>query len=383
MFKMKNIYFCSVETRHGTSLQCITSLRIVFSVLFLFTATIAFAQAPAGYYAAAEGKSGEMLRTALHNIIKTHSSVSYSELWQSFQTTDVRPDNGKVWDMYSDRPGGTPSYYFTFISDQCGNYSGEGDCYNREHSVPKSWFGGSVAPMYTDLFHLIPTDGFVNSKRSNLPIGKVTNATWTSTNGSKVGTSNISGYSGQVFEPIDSFKGDFARIYFYMATCYKDKNLGVETQSNFSGGDLKPWAKTLLLQWAAMDPVSQKEIDRNNAVWQIQHNRNPFIDYPELAEKVFGSDTSPFTTSISTFSNPYCWHIYPNPTTSTITIQSIDFQADDITVEIYDVEGRRLLSQTSDPFDNLQIDMSSFPDGLYFIKLASAQYLYTYKIVKQ
>ena len=146
--------------------------------------------------------------------------------------------------------------------------------------------------MYTDLFHLYPTDGFVNSKRSNLPIGKVTNATWTSTNGSKVGTSNISGYSGQVFEPIDSFKGDFARIYFYMAVCYMDENLGVETQSNFSGGNLKPWAQQLLLQWAAMDPVSQKEIDRNNAVYQLQNNRNPFVDYPELVEMIFGSDTN-------------------------------------------------------------------------------------------
>ena len=249
---------------------------------------------PQGYYDDAINKSGNTLRVALHNIIKEHDTLSYNDLWQAFYTTDVRTDNGKVWDIYSDKPGYTPSYYFTFGSGQCGNYSGEGDCYNREHSVPNSWFGGSVAPMYTDLFHLYPTDGYVNSKRSNLPIGKVTSATWTSTNGSKVGTSNISGYSGQVFEPIDSFKGDFARTYFYMAVCYMDKNLGVETQSNFSGGDLKPWAKQLLLQWAALDPVSQKEIDRNNAVYGLQHNRNPFIDHPELAEKIFGSDSTPF-----------------------------------------------------------------------------------------
>ena len=374
---MKNIHFRFVETCHGTSLQ------MMFSVLFLFFSTTIFAQAPSGYYAAAEDKSGEALRTALYNIIKTHTSVSYGELWQSFQTTDVRPDNGKVWDMYSDQPGGTPAYYFTFVSDQCGNYSGEGDCYNREHSVPKSWFGGSVAPMYTDLFHLIPTDGYVNSKRGNLPIGKVTNATWTSTNGSKVGTSNISGYSGQVFEPIDSFKGDFARIYFYMATCYKDKNLGVETLSNFSGGDLKPWAKTLLLQWAAIDPVSQKEIARNNAVWQIQHNRNPFVDYPELAEKVFGNDASPFITSVSDFSNPNRWKVYPNPTTSKIIIQSFDYQIDELTIEIQDVAGKTLLTQQHDNSEKFQIDLSDFPCGLYFIKLSSEQYTYTYKIVKQ
>ncbi len=252
---------------------------------------------PQGYYDNAVNKSGYTLRVALHDIIKNHDTLSYNDLWQSFYSTDKRPDNNKVWDIYSDKPGNTAAYYFTFGSNQCGSYSVEGDCYNREHSVPNSWFGGSVAPMYTDLFHLFPTDGYVNSKRSNLPIGKVTSASWTSTNGSKVGTSNISGYSGQVFEPIDSFKGDFARTYFYMAVCYMDKNLGVETQSNFSGGDLKPWAKQLLLQWAALDPVSRKEIDRNNAVYEIQHNRNPFIDYPELIEKVFGNDSTPFTTN--------------------------------------------------------------------------------------
>lgn len=254
---------------------------------------------PQGYYDNAANKSGSTLREALHNIIKMHDTLSYNDLWQAFYSTDIRPDNNKVWDIYSDKPGYTPAYYFTFGSDQCGSYSNEGDCYNREHSVPNSWFGGSVAPMYTDLFHLYPTDGYVNSKRSNLPIGKVVSTSWTSTNGSKVGTSNISGYSGQVFEPIDSFKGDFARTYFYMAVCYMDKNLGVETQSNFSGGDLKPWAKQLLLQWDALDPVSQKEIDRNNAIYELQHNRNPFIDHPELAAKIFGSDSTPFSLNKS------------------------------------------------------------------------------------
>ena len=374
---MKNIRFCLVETRNGTSLQ--TALLL----LCLFIATVVHAQIPQGYYAAAENKSGQELRTAMHNIIKNHTSLSYNELWQAFYTTDVRPDNGKVWDMYSDRPGGTPAYYFTFGSDQCGNYSGEGDCYNREHSVPKSWFGGSVAPMYTDLFHLVPTDGFVNSKRSNLPLGKVINATWTSTNGSKVGTSNISGYSGSVFEPIDGFKGDFARIYFYMAVCYMDKNLSVETLSNFSGGDLKPWTKELLLQWAAMDPVSQKEIDRNNAVYQRQHNRNPFIDHPELAEKICGNDSSPFTTDISYYSNQHGWNVYPNPVTSTINIKSIDNQTDKLTVELQDIAGRTLMTQQFDNIDNIQIDLSKFPIGPYLIKLSSEHGIQIHKIVKQ
>ncbi len=354
-----------------------------FVTLFLFVATISFAQAPAGYYTAAEGQSGEALRTALYNIIKTHTTLSYSQLWQSFYTTDARPDNGKVWDMYSDRPGGTPAYYFTFGSDQCGNYSGEGDCYNREHSVPKSWFGGSTPPMYTDLFHLIPTDGFVNSKRGNLPIGKVINATWTSSNGSKVGTSNIPGYAGQVFEPIDSFKGDFARIYFYMAVCYKDKNLGVETQSNFSGGNLKPWAQQLLLQWAALDPVSQKEIDRNNAVWQLQQNRNPFIDHPELAEKIFGNDATPFHTGLSNFAERVHWQVYPNPATSTISIQAIDFQSDILTIDIVDIMGKTVLAPQQFASDKAELNISALSPGLYLMRVSSAQNIHTFKIVKQ
>jgi endonuclease I len=359
------------------------NIQTVLLFLCLLAVSFANAQAPQGYYASAEGKSGEALRTALYNIIKTHNSVSYNELWQSFYTTDKRPDNGKVWDIYSDRPGSTPSYYFTFGSDQCGNYSGEGDCYNREHSVPKSWFGGSVAPMYTDLFHLYPTDGYVNSKRSNLPIGKVVNATWTSSNGSKVGTSNISGYSGQVFEPIDSFKGDFARTYFYMAVCYKDKNLGVETLSNFSGGDLKPWAKELLLQWAALDPVSQKEISRNNAVYQIQQNRNPFIDYPELAEKIFGNDATPFSVGISSYADSNQWQVYPNPTFSIINIQPFEYQTDIATIEIRDIAGKTLRWQQSEFSDNIQINLSELPNGLYFLTLSSPKHIHTYKIVKQ
>ena len=372
---MRNIRKSFVETFRETSL-----LWVLCIILDVFSMN---AQPPAGYYSASENKSGQELRTALFNIIKTHTSLSYSELWQAFYTTDTRPDNGKVWDMYSDRPDGTPDYYFTFGSDQCGNYSGEGDCYNREHSVPKSWFGGSVAPMYTDLFHLVPTDGFVNSKRGNLPLGKVINATWTSTNGSKVGTSNISGYSGSVFEPIDSFKGDFARIYFYMAVCYMDKNLGVETQSNFSGGDLKPWAKELLLQWAAMDPVSQKEIDRNNAVFQLQHNRNPFIDYPELAEKIFGNDTSSFTTGSSIYSDSNSWRVYPNPASAIVNIQSSDIQTENITIEIKDLTGKTLCSQQSDFSENIQVNFSDLPDGLYFLTISSSTHLHTFKIVKR
>lgn len=377
MYKMKDIRITSVEMRLTASLQR------AFLILCLCTVSFAFAQIPQGYYTSAQNKNGYALRVAMHNIIKNHTSESYNGLWDAFYSTDRRPDNGKVWDLYSDRPGGTASYYFTFGSDQCGNFSSEGDCYNREHSVPKSWFGGSVAPMYTDLFHLYPTDGYVNNKRGNLPIGKVTNTTWISTNGSKVGTSNVPNYSGQVFEPIDSFKGDFARTYFYMAVCYMDKNLGVETQSNFIGGNLKPWSKDLLLQWAAMDPVSKKEIDRNNAVYQIQHNRNPFIDFPELAEMIFGSDTNlTFITNIPIQEQPN-WKIYPNPTTNQLNIQLFENQIDNVSIELYDMMGKLRMTIQNAREDHIQLDMSPLAPGIYLLKVANDQNIHSYKIVKQ
>jgi len=272
--------------------------RTFLCFLLVLTTVVAHGQIPGGYYASASGKTGAELKTALFNIIKNHTSISYDQLWTAFQSTDKKP-NGKVWDMYSDNPGGTPPYEFTFGTDQCGNYSDEGDCYNREHSFPKSWFYEGT-PMYSDLFHLYPTDGRVNERRGNFPYGEVSNPTWTSLNGSKRGPSSYTGYSGVVFEPIDEYKGDFARSYFYMVTRYEDK-VALWSSDMLNGTSypaFSTWAKNLLLEWSAQDPVSQKEIDRNNVVYsQYQHNRNPFIDHPEYAQLIWGNYTPVSFTS--------------------------------------------------------------------------------------
>ncbi len=127
-------------------------MKYLLVTFFSFITILVFSQIPNGYYDNAEGKYGQELRVALYNIIKTNvTSISYSELWDAYPRTDKK-SNGKVWDIYSDIPNGTPPYEFTFITDQCGNYSGEGDCYNREHTVPASWFN-DASPMYSDLFH--------------------------------------------------------------------------------------------------------------------------------------------------------------------------------------------------------------------------------------
>ena len=162
-----------------------------------------------------------------------------------------------------------------------------------------------------------------------------------------------------------------------------DKNLGVETQSNFTGGNLKPWAQELLLQWAALDPVSKKEIDRNNAAYLLQHNRNPFIDYPELAEMIFGSNTdSVFSTSLPSEEWLF-WRIFPNPATDNIYIQLSDIQSEKINIEVFDIFGRPVLSKIDNPSDHIQLNISSLPSGLYLMKVATSHTSHTYKIVKQ
>ena len=272
--------------------------KLFFTAWLLALAATGWAQGPNNsgtYYQAADGKKGAELKTALCGVIYNRNeggdlNTAYRALWTHFQTTDAKP-NGKVWDMYSNKRE------MTFGTDQAGNYKQEGDVYNREHSMPNSWFGGKVMPMYTDLHHMYPTDGFVNNKRSNFPFGETANPSWKSANNfSKLGPCSFEGYSGTVFEPNDEYKGDFARTYFYMVTCYEEKLADwyancSDSRPTLDGNTypgLSDWQLKMLMKWAKNDPVSEKEINRNNAVYGIQENRNPFIDYPGLEEYIWG-----------------------------------------------------------------------------------------------
>lgn len=254
--------------------------------LALASTAVAFAAEPAGYYSTCENKSGAALLSALCKKVGDHINVGYNGLLSLYKTSDVYPD-GTIWDMYSTKhwkPGIT-----------CGNYKKVGDCYNREHSFPKSWFN-DAQPMFSEAFHIYPTDGKVNGQRSNFPYGECANGTTLPSNGSvkalgRLGSCTFPGYSGTVFEPDDQYKGDFARSYFYMAAAYNDKIAG--WNSKMLAGNNYPafssWAINLLLKWHREDPVSQKELDRQEVVYGAQHNRNPFIDHPELAEYIWGN----------------------------------------------------------------------------------------------
>ena len=255
----------------------------------------------AAYYADAAGLSGYSLKTALHNIIKNHSAQGYSALWTFFSVHELDnyyEQDGAILDIYSERPAGNDPYVYAATVNQCGSYDSEADCYNREHSFPRSWFGGAVEPMNSDVHHIFATDGFVNAKRSSYPYGKVATASYTSANGSKLGSAlSSTGYNGTVFEPIDEFKGDIARAYFYMATRYQDQLAGWQNNSTEADAALNgstnqvfaSWLLQLLKQWHAQDPVSQKERDRNDAAYQYQGNRNPFVDYPQFVNAIWGN----------------------------------------------------------------------------------------------
>ncbi len=284
-------------------------LYIIFGLLLLALSANAIDRKNLASYASSlQGKKKEALKTAVFNIIKMPDKppISYSGLWEAYKTTDKRSD-GYLRDWYSNSTS-----YVIGGSKQGANYKAEGDSYNREHLVPQSWFS-EASPMKSDIVHVVPTDGWVNNKRSDYYLAEVKkpdnplkpyNDYW-SNNYCYYGKCMTSGYNGNVFEPNDEIKGDIARIYFYMATCYQDK-ITKWSGGLFTGTTYQPyadWYFTMLMRWAKNDPMDDVEIARNNAVYTKQYNRNLFVDFPYLAEYIWGDSINvPFNpyTSITT-----------------------------------------------------------------------------------
>ena len=258
--------------------------RITAAAVLAMASLCATASIPAGYYSSLDGKSGQALKDAIHELVQQHTTFSYGSLWIYFAATDCRPeDKSKVWDMYSDI-----TYYFR------GGTSGVYGMH-KEHSLPKSWWGGYNEDQgyagYTDINHLYPADGEANMAKSNFPLGEVSNPSFD--NGvTKVGSpkSGQGGGSYAVFEPDDRYKGDFARTYFYMACAYQHYHWKYTYMlNNSTWKSLNDWSIDLLCRWARNDAVSDKEVDRNEAVQHYQNNRNPFIDIPQLFEFIWGN----------------------------------------------------------------------------------------------
>jgi endonuclease I len=343
-------------------------IKICRFVLFFWWAICqisASAQPPAGYYDSAEGLTGKYLQQSLHDIIDNHMVIPYADLYDCFRLTDVKSDS-LVWDMYSDKPGGIPAYlYFYGKNQECGNYDSESDCFNREHSFPKSWFN-DAAPMLSDLFHLYPTDGYVNNRRANYPFGETKNPSWTSTNGSKTGPCSFPGYSGIIFEPIDEYKGDFARTFFYMAVRYFGEDKSWTGSDMVTGAEPKSWAKNMLLAWHRKDTVSLKEAKRNNAVFSIQKNRNPFIDKPQLAEKIWALPDAFPEIEIE---EPEL-KLYPNPTSGYLNLRINRISPDNQIVLIYSAAGVMVRQFRMDQ-EVMKIETGGMHAGMYLVRVVS------------
>lgn len=261
-------------------------------LLSLLIPYLAFAGIPEGYYANADGKKKAELKAAMHNIIQPKKVLSYgsgeSSTWSGFYQTD-RTSDGYVIDRYSPR-----TVWVKFSSSDNANSASAPSALNIEHSFPKSWWGGSNNTAYKDLFNLMPSEKGINTTKSNFAMGKVTGNI--KGNGyTKVGTGPTSSGSTSLWEPADEWKGDFARDYFYMVTTYSNltwTSNGLDMLENNDYPTMQRWAYTLLLEWARQDPVSEIERKRNDAVYNIQMNRNPFVDFPNLAEYIWGDSVN-------------------------------------------------------------------------------------------
>ena len=271
------------------------------------------------------GGGCEALKTEIHDVIVNQSKVQYTsstyDLWDAILHTDRRlNDAGNssiVWDMFTDVPSGAEVYEFDHCTDRDGGScpGGEGQCYNREHTFPQSWWGGGQTAADTqrvDIHHVVPSDRSLNTTKSNNPPGIVTVPTTTGSNGFKVGLNPSYPCSGNYYEPIDEYKGDYARMYLYFGTRYEHNmilwsTITAEGDCAMSGDPYtcyEPWLLNLLLEWHNDDPVSQKEIDRNNAIYAIQGNRNPYIDNPQWVTLIWGDGTNPCDLGVYEITNP-------------------------------------------------------------------------------
>ena len=370
-------------------------IYFLFTVVFLIS--FGYAQVPQGYYNNAQGLTGFQLKTALKTIIDDiddgngqpfHNPQPYSDLDLAYpmpnsgfvDNYNEYDNDGFLLDIYSENPDGPDPYNHEMVTDECGNYNGEGVCYNKEHLVPQSFFN-QQNPMRGDIHSTFATDGQVNGYRSNLPFGEIDNPDLTTLNGSKRGPNVYPGYSGQVFEPIDEFKGDIARALFYFAVRYEDD---VNTSGWDSADDnilnananqfYDDWYVEMLLNWHLNDPVSQVELDRNENGFIHQNNRNPFTDNPTFVQAIWDEN----------FSNEefqdFDIQIFPNPVSGRfLNIKTKDLH--DLKIEVYNIFGKQVFSdKIKEPHHKISVDQ--WASGVYLMKVHNNKRSKTFKIIR-
>lgn len=365
--------------------------KSIFSLLLINLGYTVFAQIPTGYYDNATG-TGFELKTNLHHIIKNHTDRTYNGLKDLYKSND--PKNGfrdkyyendnTVLDIYSENPAGRDPYNYV-PGDNLGA-GNEGGGYNREHLVPQSFFDEyKKNPMRNDAFHVWPTDGKVNGWRSNYAFGKVvnrnnaspcnngaTNTPCKSLNGTTKGK-YVYNTSLTVIEPIDEFKGDIARAILYFSTRYEDMmpNFYSTTRSNskvmFDGSKNKAFSDDFLSQlvtWHIQDPVSQRELDLNDLIYNYQGNRNPYIDHPEYVEQIWGTNLVATDFDYQTRSDIEVYTT--NNQSAVVELKDTSKKIDQ--VMIYSMQGQ-LVQQIANTKRESKIDLKFQNKGVYIIKI--------------
>lgn len=366
-------------------------MRKLYTLILLATFSVLGYASPGTYYNSLDTtKSCSNFKTQLYNLLKSNTTViPYAQVDNYFNLTDYKPSEtgtgNAIIDKYSsENPTGLDYCNFQYPADFCLGRSSSTECfcYDKEHTFPKSWFGGAdVYPMYSDLMFIWPSDAYINFRKGNLPIGYVNSPFYTSKNGTKIGTSktasNYNYSSTNVFEPIDSFKGDFARAYLYVITRYEDSivnwvnrsTAGYILDGNKYPG-LKPWILQLCVKWHKLDPPSTPERLRNDVVQYYQGNRNPYIDYPNWVEKVFGPNgLSGSCVPTAIFQKQKLEaRIFPNPTHGDLTIEMDN--NDHYQLSLVDILGKTTLEKS---FENttIQIHTENLAKGMYFLHIQS------------
>ena len=374
-------------------------MKHIYLLITIFLLSFNANAGPGSYYNTIDtNKTCANFKTALFNLISSNYTViTYDQVKTAFASTDMhKSDDGLrniIWDMYSDNPTGPEPYEYPFTTVYPSSVSSEGDGLNREHVFPQSWFDYAstfIDPIpKSDLFHVFPSDAYVNSQKSNYPLGKVNSTpSFTSLNGSKVGFADASigftvysALNNKVFEPRNEYKGDFARAYLYIVTRYEDSlpkwNSYPSTARDVLDGNKYPgldsWILKVCVAWSKLDPPSTKEIDRNDSIFAIQGNRNPYIDYPNWVEKVFGINGSGvcLPTAIKTAKSVE-FSVFPNPANNIINIQFSNSFAEDknATIEIIDLLGQSVYQKSIQlNKESESIDVNNLSKGIYLLNI--------------
>ncbi|MEQ8360548.1 MAG: endonuclease [Cytophagales bacterium] len=340
--------------------------RIILIVLLLLPFLYSQGQ-DSVYYQSAFNSSGDTLKLRLYNIIKAHTEYTYTssgtDVWDILKETDRDPnDSNNVILIYSNRSVNAAQEY----------NSGAG--WSREHVWAKSRgdFGTSKGAG-TDVHHLRPCDVSVNSTRNNRNFDNCISCIDVIDNGFNTGSKTDANL--YIFEPPANVKGDIARMIFYMALRYEgegsepDLELTNTLQSNTSKTPLHATLNTLLA-WNREDTVDGFERNRNQVIYSYQGNKNPFIDYPELAEYLFGDSLGLVWKAeivagrLEIESNDFT--IYPNPSQNGIFNVRSSRKAD--ALKVYNELGMEIYSVLPNS-RSANIDLSNTTAGIYILEM--------------